>query len=809
MYVHKYFPLLYLLLLAAGLQAQFTNRAYDSGGNERGLSLEVIDNKLIVIGGSTDANVTDRTTALYHMVSLRGELVRTQRYETPGRSSIRAMALGANLRGEFVTAGWTNTEGSTDDVLLHRIDTTSRVLAAARIGQAATDEQVRGLKRLRSGSYVVVGNNGSTGEAYVALVTQNLETVWERSFEIEGRGFTILTGAFEQADGELLLTGTTTAGSFPRDLVVLRVNLIGELLSQAYYELPADADAGFNAASFELRNGGAVVTTQFGSDALVVTLGRDGKVASSFALRNPTGRFGIVDGIETSSGDYLLLANEYPEGQDEPIRAVLLQVDLSERAVEGKTFLSNFDGFGPSRGAAIARYPLGGYVIAGTVEPCRSAPGETDMFLAYASEVTLINPSCGPSIVPAEWLPGPTFAATQPGRLTEYISEEQPAAALTTGSATTQALSCRLLDLDENDSTTSTGSIDYNAGTFCYTDPFPIADDLFLSVRPPSRIVVTAPAPERLLIGEFTAPGLTRDGPGRLTLSSTDVATYRRFLERIRVEAQPETVAEMRRRVEITVADDCTEYSYLVRAEYVLLRSSRLRSNIPDTVLCPGGELVLDATNRRVTAYDWGDGAQDARFRVTEPGTYTVRLTNACGAVGFDTVVVRPGVTFAAPEPRRIDLCAGDSAVVDLSDEFVDSYGWSDGVVGPVRQFSTRGVFTATLMNGCGSQTTSVDVSVTDCCRLYLPTAFSPNFDGVNDTFRPAFALEGCGAVTDYSLRVYDRWGGEVFRGADPEVGWDGSRVGEVLGPGVYTFSLRYFNGLFPVTRSGSVLLTR
>ena len=119
-------------------------------------------------------------------------------------------------------------------------------------------------------------------------------------------------------------------------------------------------------------------------------------------------------------------------------------------------------------------------------------------------------------------------------------------------------------------------------------------------------------------------------------------------------------------------------------------------------------------------------------------------------------------------------------------------------------------MYAVTLSNSCQTRTAEVDVSVTDCCRLYLPTAFSPNADGVNDTFRPVFAGEGCGSVTEYTLRIYDRWGGEVYRGQlGDQSGWAGTENGQLSPSGAYTYVLSYHNGLNPVQRSGAVLLIR
>ncbi|HVI48428.1 MAG TPA: gliding motility-associated C-terminal domain-containing protein [Chitinophaga sp.] len=58
-------------------------------------------------------------------------------------------------------------------------------------------------------------------------------------------------------------------------------------------------------------------------------------------------------------------------------------------------------------------------------------------------------------------------------------------------------------------------------------------------------------------------------------------------------------------------------------------------------------------------------------------------------------------------------------------------------------------------------------------CAVYVPTAFSPNGDGLNDIFRAKVNDD----VSDYRMVVYSRWGQLVFQTSDPASGWDGSQL--------------------------------
>ena len=78
---------------------------------------------------------------------------------------------------------------------------------------------------------------------------------------------------------------------------------------------------------------------------------------------------------------------------------------------------------------------------------------------------------------------------------------------------------------------------------------------------------------------------------------------------------------------------------------------------------------------------------------------------------------------------------------------------------------------------------------------MYIPTAFSPNEDGINDVFRPFFTP---GYVRKFNvLQIYDRWGGLQYEwqgGLDTSEipGWDGKVNGRVIDSGLYVFVMEY-----------------
>jgi gliding motility-associated-like protein len=68
---------------------------------------------------------------------------------------------------------------------------------------------------------------------------------------------------------------------------------------------------------------------------------------------------------------------------------------------------------------------------------------------------------------------------------------------------------------------------------------------------------------------------------------------------------------------------------------------------------------------------------------------------------------------------------------------------------------------------------------------VYLPNAFTPNGDGVNDIF-----IVRSNFIKEMSFVIYDRWGNEIFSTTDENVGWDGTVDGSALAPDVFAYSL-------------------
>jgi gliding motility-associated-like protein len=157
-----------------------------------------------------------------------------------------------------------------------------------------------------------------------------------------------------------------------------------------------------------------------------------------------------------------------------------------------------------------------------------------------------------------------------------------------------------------------------------------------------------------------------------------------------------------------------------------------------------------------------------------------------------------------SPDPT---ICFGEDAVLQVFGG-VD-YEWSNGAhssqitVSPVEQ-STYWVI---VHDSLGRQfkhdfTVSVDK---ECTAVFIPSAFTPNGDGLNDVFK----AEGLG-VRDFEMIIFSREGKLLFESRSIDNSWDGTYKGELMPPVTYLYQVKYIDakGVSHV-KKGQVTLIR
>jgi gliding motility-associated-like protein len=109
-------------------------------------------------------------------------------------------------------------------------------------------------------------------------------------------------------------------------------------------------------------------------------------------------------------------------------------------------------------------------------------------------------------------------------------------------------------------------------------------------------------------------------------------------------------------------------------------------------------------------------------------------------------------------------------------------------------------------VNGCEDSYCS-NVLVRDDVLIYVPSAFTPNLDNVNESFKPTLSFN----PQRYEMTIFDRWGREVFVSDRPEIGWNGSSgESEFYSPdGYYAYRIRAVLDGEVIEKIGQVTLLR
>lgn len=239
----------------------------------------------------------------------------------------------------------------------------------------------------------------------------------------------------------------------------------------------------------------------------------------------------------------------------------------------------------------------------------------------------------------------------------------------------------------------------------------------------------------------------------------------------------------------------------------------------PVQSICEGKSVVLSASGGE--RYEWSPAQGLSNDTIANPVAspqdsteYRVTISNSYGCRDSALVnvqVFRNPAANAGPE-RKMYL--GDSIILNASVQgtAVDFY-WSPAnfindiltinpTVYPPEEMQYTLMTLSTL--GCGSASATVKIKVYK--DIYIPNAFTPNDDGINDFFH----IIAADNYKQFNLQIFNRWGKVVFKTTDINKQWNGRLNGEQLAAGSYSYYvdiLKATNKRF--TKKGTILLLR
>jgi gliding motility-associated-like protein len=210
--------------------------------------------------------------------------------------------------------------------------------------------------------------------------------------------------------------------------------------------------------------------------------------------------------------------------------------------------------------------------------------------------------------------------------------------------------------------------------------------------------------------------------------------------------------------------------------------------------------------------YQWQESSQDIvgaktnTLQVKKSGTYVVKVSkNGClstsdplkivGISGEDKLTVDAG--------KDTTILEGESFQLKGSSDKAATYNWSPAqslsnpnIAQPIARPRETTKYTLTASNESGCPTTA-SVTITVMPQLYIPTAFSPNNDGLNDDFK----IENVGFYPESTVEIYNRWGNIIFFSEGYNEAWNGKNVEATTYSYVVRTKYKIYKGTVEVLR--------
>jgi gliding motility-associated-like protein len=207
------------------------------------------------------------------------------------------------------------------------------------------------------------------------------------------------------------------------------------------------------------------------------------------------------------------------------------------------------------------------------------------------------------------------------------------------------------------------------------------------------------------------------------------------------------------------------------------------------------GKILLLSFNSHYTYSLDGEVFYDDNVSDLIPGSYRLQVISDFGCIWDSTIVINEPLSFELSLPDEYLIFRGQrvALIPEINGSGNLDYHWSPP--GGLSCIDCREPFASPLsttmytliaenQNGC-IESDSVIVFVDDNKGIYIPTAFSPNGDGVNDEFQAYYKDTG---TYISKMRIYDRWGTLIYDCKNQNCSWDGKHKNVSVLPGIYIY---------------------
>lgn len=211
----------------------------------------------------------------------------------------------------------------------------------------------------------------------------------------------------------------------------------------------------------------------------------------------------------------------------------------------------------------------------------------------------------------------------------------------------------------------------------------------------------------------------------------------------------------------------------------------------PNTSICSGSSVTLTAGGGG--NYLWNTGATTSSIVAapTSTGTYSVIVSaGSCSDTAVGTVVVNSNPVASISSNATIT----SGQTVTLTAGGGVTYSWNSGetesvlIISPT--ITTYYCVTVTDTNLCtDTACATIIVEPIDCSgNVFIPNAFSPNDDGMNDYFKIHYPNANC--IKELYITIYDRWGEKIFESNEITFQWNGIYKSKKLNTAVFVYVL-------------------
>lgn len=253
-----------------------------------------------------------------------------------------------------------------------------------------------------------------------------------------------------------------------------------------------------------------------------------------------------------------------------------------------------------------------------------------------------------------------------------------------------------------------------------------------------------------------------------------------------------------------TVTDGCG-FTYDTTITYTITTVPLVVDSIEAVRACPGTPVTFKAVVHGGYGqyyYKWstGETTSTVTLSATKTTTYIVSVSDECQTYNVKTpakiIIEIPKADF---EVVNYPPTQGQEVIFHNTSKYASQYEWDFGdtldptpstLINPTHVYEEPGGYIIRLIAiselGC-SDTIYKAIEVFPEFYIYVPNAFTPNGDKHNQYFEVSTVN-----ITDFKIRIFNRWGENIFETDDKYFRWDGTYKGMMVTDDVYVWVIDY-----------------